>query len=114
MPVLSDIEPPQIRRDRATLQEYKKAAQQLTYRVPIKEIPRDPPKSQISPTFRDRGYTTRASINQTEQEAWEQSWSEGEPPGNDLVADPTCPQPGLETVYETVRVFQTNNNSICP
>ena len=34
--VLSNIEPPQIRRDRATLQEYKKA-QQLADR-PIKEI----------------------------------------------------------------------------
>ena len=37
LPVFSNIEPPQIRRDRATLQEYKKA-QQLTDRVPIKEI----------------------------------------------------------------------------
>ena len=37
LPVLSNIEPPQIRRDCATLQEYKKA-HQLTDRVPIKEI----------------------------------------------------------------------------
>ena len=43
LPVLSNIEPRQIRRDRATLQEYKKA-QQLTDRVPIKEILREPPK----------------------------------------------------------------------
>ena len=37
-PVLSIIEPPHIRRDRATLQEYMKA-HQLTDCVPIKEIP---------------------------------------------------------------------------
>ena len=37
LPVLSNIEPPQIRFDRATLHEYKKA-QQLTDCVPIKEI----------------------------------------------------------------------------
>ena len=36
LPVLSNIEPPQIRLDRATLQEYKKA-QQLTGCVPITE-----------------------------------------------------------------------------
>ena len=40
LPVLSNIEPPQIRRDRATLQEYKKA-QQLTDCVPIKEMLRE-------------------------------------------------------------------------
>ena len=57
LPVLSNIEPPQIRRDHATLQEYKKA-QQLTDRVPIKEILREPPMSRISPAFRDRGCTT--------------------------------------------------------
>ena len=34
LPVLNNIEPPQIPRDRATLQEYKKA-QELTDRVPI-------------------------------------------------------------------------------
>ena len=55
------VEPPQIRRDRATLLEYKKA-QQLTDRVPIiKEILREPPMSRLklSPAFRDRGCTTR-------------------------------------------------------
>ena len=46
LPVLSNIEPPQIRCDRATLQEYKKA-QQRTDRVPIKEIPNEPPMSRI-------------------------------------------------------------------
>ena len=44
--MLSNIEPPQIRRDRATLQEYMKA-QQLTDRVPIKEILCEPPKSRL-------------------------------------------------------------------
>ena len=47
LPVLSNIEPPQIRRDRATLQEYKKP-QQLTDRVPIKEILHEPPKSRLT------------------------------------------------------------------
>ncbi len=46
LPVLRNIEPPKIRRDRATLQEYKKA-QQLTDRFPIKEILREPPKSRL-------------------------------------------------------------------
>ncbi len=44
--MLSNIEPPQIRRDSATLQEYKKA-QQLTDRVPINTILREPPKSRL-------------------------------------------------------------------
>ncbi len=43
-PVLSNIEPPQIRRDGATLQEYKKYQQLMDY-VPIKEILCEPPKS---------------------------------------------------------------------
>ena len=46
LPVLCNIEPTQIRRDRATLQEYKKA-QQLSDRVPIKEILREPPMSRL-------------------------------------------------------------------
>ena len=46
LPVLSNIEPPQIRRDRATLLEYKNS-QQLTDRVPIKEILREPPMSRL-------------------------------------------------------------------
>ena len=46
LPVLSNIEPPQIRRDHATLHEYKKA-QQLTDRVPTQEILREPPKSRL-------------------------------------------------------------------
>ena len=41
LPVLSNIEPPQIRRDRATLLEYKKA-QQLMDRVPISALASDP------------------------------------------------------------------------
>ena len=47
LPLLSNIEPPQIRRDRVTLQEYIKKAQQLTDCVPIKEILSEPPKSRL-------------------------------------------------------------------
>ena len=59
--------------DRATLQEYKKA-QQLTDRVPIKEIVREPPKSRLRTR---RPFMIEAAqlacLNQTEQETWEQS-----------------------------------------
>ena len=90
--VLSNIEPPQIRRDRATLLEYKKA-QQLTDRVPIKEILREPPKSRLR-SRRPIGIDAArlANLNQTEQETWDQSWIQGVPPGHDLVTNPTCPQ----------------------
>ena len=92
--VLSNIESPQIRRDRATLQEYKKA-QQLTDGVPIKEIIRESPKSRLrsrrSFVIEDARLT---SLNQTEQDIQEQSWIVGAPPGHDIVTDPTCPQPG--------------------
>ena len=44
--VFSNIEPPQICRDRATLQEYN-PAQQLADRVPFKEILREPPMSRL-------------------------------------------------------------------
>ena len=91
LPVLSNIEPPQIRCDRAT--EYKKA-QQLTDRVPIKEILREPPMSRLR--FR-RPFMIEAArlanLNQTEQETWEQSWIQGVTPGHGLVTDPTCLQP---------------------
>ena len=72
LPVLSNIEPPQIRRDRATLLAYKKA-QQLTDRVPIKEILREPPKSRLisrRPLVIEAARL--ANLNQTEQETWEQ------------------------------------------
>ena len=36
-----------------------------------------------------------ASLNQTEQQTWEQSWIEGVPPGHDVVTNPKCPQPGF-------------------
>ena len=95
LPVLSNIEPPQIRRDRATLQEYMKA-QQLTDRVPIKDILREAPKSRLKSR---RPFVTEAarlaSLNQTEQETWEQSWIEGVPPGHDVVTNLTRPQPGF-------------------
>ena len=62
--------------------------------VPIKEILREPPKSHLGPR---RPFVTEAarlkSLNQTEQETWEQSWIEGVPPGYYVVTNPTCPQP---------------------
>ena len=95
LPVLSNIEPPQIRRDRATLHEYKEA-QQLTDCVPIKEIIREPPKSPLRSRRPFVAEAARlASITQTEQQTWEQSWIEGVPPGHDVVTNPTCPQPGF-------------------
>ena len=110
LPVLSNIEPPQIRRDRATLLEYKKA-QQLTDRVPIKEILREPPMSRLKSR---RPFVIEAArlanLNQTEQETWEQSWIQGVPPGHDLVTDPTCPQPGFTLPR---RQFVTLNRLRC-
>ena len=91
----SNIKPPQVRRDRATLQEYKKA-QQLTDRVPIKEILHEPPKSRLRSR---RPFVTEAArhanLNQTEQDTCEQSWIEGVSPRHDVVTNPTCPQPGF-------------------
>ena len=73
LPLLSNIEPSQILRDGATLQEYKKA-QQLTDRVPIKEILRDPPKARLRSRRPFVAEAARlASLNQTEQQTWEQS-----------------------------------------
>ena len=109
-PVLSNIEPPQIRRDHATLQEYKKA-QQLTDRVPIKEILREPPISRIRSRWPFVTEAARlANLNQTDQETWEQSWIQGVPPGHDLVTDPTCPQPGFTLPR---RQFVTLNRLRC-
>ena len=110
LPVLRNIEPPQIRLDRATLQEYKKA-QQLTDRVPMKEILREPPKSRLKSR---RPFVTEAaglaSLNQTEQETWEQSWIEGVPPGHYVMTNPTCPQPGFTLPR---RQFVTLNRLRC-
>ena len=110
LPVLRNIEPPQIRRDRATLQEYKKA-QQLTDCVPIKEILREP----TMPRRRSRRpFVAEAarlpSLTQTEQQIWEQSWIEGVPPGHDVVTNPTCPQPGFTLPR---RQFVTLNRMRC-
>ena len=67
LPVLSNIEPPQICRDHGTLQEYKNA-QQLRDGVPIKEILREPPYSRIRSR---RPFVIEAArlanLNQTEQ-----------------------------------------------
>ena len=55
---------------------------------------REPPKSHLGSR---RPFVTEAarleSLNQMEQETWEQSWIEGVPPGHDVVTNPTCPQP---------------------
>ena len=71
-------------------------AQQLTDHAPIKEILGEPHKSRLRSR---RPFVIEAarlaSLNQTEQNMWAQSWSEGVPPGHDLVTNPTCPQPGL-------------------
>ena len=108
--VLSNIEPPQIRRDRATLHEYKEA-QQLTDRVPIKKILREPPKSRLRSRRPFVSEAARlASLNQTEQEIWEQSWIHVVPPGHDLVTNPTCPQPGFTLPR---RQFVTLNRLRC-
>ena len=83
LPVLSNIEPPQIRRGRATLQEHKKD-HQLTDCVPIKEILREPTMSRLRSRRPFEAEAARlASLNQTEQQTWEQSWIEGVPPGHD-------------------------------
>ena len=99
---------PQIRRDCSKLQEYKNA-QQLTDHVPIKEILREPPMSRLRSR---RPFVIEAArlanLNQTEQETWEQSSSEGVPPGHDLVTNPKCPQPGF-----TLRQFVTLNRLRC-
>ena len=68
LPVLTNIKPPQIRRDRATLQGYKKA-QQRTDGVPIKEGLREPPKSRVRSRRPFVAVTARlASLNQEEEE----------------------------------------------
>ena len=103
-------EPPQIRRDRATLQEYKKA-QQLTDCVPIKEILREPAMSRLRsrrPFVAEAAWL--ASLTQTAQQTWEQSWTEGVPPGHDVVTNPTCPQPGFTLPR---RQFVTLNRLRC-
>ena len=103
LPVLSNMEPPQIRRDRATLQEYK-SAQKFTDRVPIKEILREPPRSRLRSR---RPFVTEATrlvrLNQNEQETWE-------PPAHDVVTNPTCPQPGFTLPR---RQFVTLNRLRC-
>ena len=110
LPVLSNIEPPQIRRDSATMLEYKKA-QQLMDRVPIKDILRESLKSRLRSR---RPFVTEAarlaSLNKTEQDICEQSWIERVPPGHDVVTNPTCPQPGFTLPR---RQFVTLNRLRC-
>ena len=73
LPVLSDIEPPQ---------ECKKA------HASTKEILSEPPNSHL--ISRQRFVIVAAllaSLNQTVQETWAQTWSEMVPPGHDLVTN---------------------------
>ena len=97
-------------RDRATLQEYKKA-QQLADLVPIKAILREPPKSRLRSR---RPIVTEAAriarLNQTEQQTCGQSWIEGVPTGHDVVTNPTCSQHGFTL---PVRQFVTLNRLRC-
>ena len=66
--MLSNSEPPQMRCDRATLQEYKKA-QHLTEYVPFNEILREPPKSRLRSRQPFVIEAARiAGLNQTEQD----------------------------------------------
>ena len=51
-----------------------------------------------------------ASLTQTEQQTWEQSWIEGVPPGHDVVTNPKCPQPGFTLPR---RQFVTLNRLRC-
>ena len=59
--------------------------------VAIKEILREPPKSCLRSR---RPFVIEAaqlaSLNQTDQEIWKDSWIEGVPPGHDVVTNPTC------------------------
>ena len=48
-----------------------------------------------------------ASLNQTQQDIWEQSWIGGVSHGYDIVTNPTCPQPGFSL---TIRQFVTLNH----
>ena len=90
--------------------EYRKA-QQLTDRVPIKEILREPPKSRLISRRPFVAEAARlASLNQTEQHTWEQSWIEGVPPGHDVVTNLACPPPGFTLPR---RQFVTLNRLRC-
>ena len=79
------------------------------HRVPIQEILREPPKSRLISRRPFVAEAARlASLNQTEQQTWEQSWIEGVPPGHDVVT--TCPQPGFTLPR---RQFVTLNGLRC-
>ena len=55
-------------------------------------------------------FSLRHTLNQTEQETWEQSRIEGVPRGHDVVTNPTCPQPGFTLPR---RQFVTLNRLRC-
>ena len=81
------------------------------WRVYVPEILREPTMSR--PRSR-RPFVAEAarlaSLTQTEQQTWEQSWIEGVPPGHDVVTNPTCPQPGFTLPR---RQFVTLNRLRC-
>ena len=54
-----------------------------------------------------------ASLNQTEQDTWEQLWIEEVPPGHDVVTNPTCPQPGF-TLYTKTSVRHSKSSEMWP
>ena len=103
----------QHRAPQITLQEYRNP-QQLTDRVPIKGFLREPPKLRLRSR---RPFVIEAaqhtSLNQTEQEIWEQSLVEGVPPGHDLVTNPNCTQPDLGPITLPKRQFFTLNRLRC-
>ena len=77
----------------------------------IKEILREPPKSRLRYRRPFVAEAARlASLTQTEQQTWEQSWIEGVPSGRDVVTTPTCPQPGFTL---SRRQFVTLNRLRC-
>ena len=109
--VLSNIEPPQIRRDRAIWQEYKKAHGSAHGSCSHQGDPTEPPNSRLRSR---RPFVIEAvrlaSLNQTYLEIWEQLWIQGVPPGHGRVNNPTCPQHGFPLPR---RQFVTVNRLRC-
>ena len=104
LPVLSNMEPPQIRRDRRSTRRLSSSR--------IVSPSREPPKARLRSR---RPFVTEAAglacLNQTEQETWKQSWIEGVPSGHDVMTNPTCPQPGFTLPR---RQFVTLNRGMWP
>ena len=100
LPVLSNIEGPQVLRDRTTLQEYNNA-QQLMDLAPIKEIPCEPPKSRLRyhrPSW-PRPHDSRVGIKRCKlyrSSRWE---NERHP---DMISRPTQRVRNLASLYRDV------------